>query len=149
MKKTILIDGNNLMHKIYGSPDNHNALISSVRNFLGAKYKVIFFFDGNNKIEDKDVFFSGKKEADELIRNYIEKNKNPEHLIVISSDIAIASFAKTFGCEYKSAENFKSELNSSHITKGKNINQNYIYNDSEKPSGISKKDLETFRKLFG
>lgn len=149
MKKTILIDGNNLMHKIYGSPDNHNALISSVRNYLGSKFKLIFFFDGIKKIEDKDVLFSGKKEADELIKNFIQTNNKPENLVVISSDTSIVSFAKTFGCEYKSAEKFKSELNSSHITKEKNINQNYIYNDSEKPSGISKKDLDTFRKLFG
>jgi|GEM_PF-4617265 len=57
MKKTILIDGNNLMHKVYGSSDNHNAIISSVKSLIGIKYNVIFFFDGYGKLNDKNAVF--------------------------------------------------------------------------------------------
>ena len=74
MKKTILIDGNNLMHKIYGSPDNHNALISSVRNFLGSKFKVLFFFDGNNKIEDKDSLPASLQSSNQVASNGLKSS---------------------------------------------------------------------------
>jgi len=70
-------------------------------------------------------------------------------LSVVSSDKYITRFAKVCGCSIQSSEEFwqRIDLKSSH-TKGKNINQNFIYDKNEKPSGLSKKELEEFRKYF-
>jgi predicted RNA-binding protein with PIN domain len=148
--KTIIIDGNNLMHKIYGNANNQLALIESVKTFVGKKDKVIFYFDGVGESDRSAVIFSGKKKADDLMREFIEKFKNHKMLKVVSSDREISGLAKVCGCEVQSSEEFWKEMNKKNLMKGKNVNQNFIYDKKdEKPSGVSRKSLDEFRKLFG
>lgn len=148
--KTIIIDGNNLMHKVYGNANNHLAIVESVKTFAGRKDKVIFYFDGVGESDRSDVIFSGKKKADDLMREFIEKFKNHKMLKVVSSDREISGLAKVCGCEVQSSEEFWNEMNNKRSMKGKNVNQKFIYDDkSEKPSGVSRKSLDEFRKLFG
>lgn len=152
--KTIIIDGNNLMHKVYGNADNQLAIVERVKTFIGKKDKVIFYFDGVGESNRNDVIFSGKKKADELMREFIEKFKNHKMLKVVSSDREISGLAKVCGCEVQSSEEFfnqmDKEMNKKNVTKGKNVNQRFIYDEKgEKPSGVSRKSLDEFRKLFG
>jgi len=156
--KTIIIDGNNLIHKIpsfknkfSSTPDAvRRALTESVRTQLKIKAKLIFVFDGFSDEKIANSIFSGAKTADEVIRKYIEDNYERVSIKLISSDNEIISLAKICGCDISTSENFWNELNSSSSTKGKNINQLYNYDrdEKEKPSGISRKDFNEYMKHF-
>jgi hypothetical protein len=142
--KTIIIDGNNLLHKT--NLRDRKTLVEAVRSRISSNVKLKFFFDGVGDFASCDIIFSGKKTADELMRDFIEKSNKPTDLTVISSDNYITSLAKKCSCEIKSSEEFWGELSSP--TKGKNINQNFIYNDLEKPERMSKKEIDEFKKYF-
>ncbi len=155
--KTIIIDGNNLIHKIIHlkklfQKDKEAAqlsLIETVKSRVSKNDKVIFVFDGHGKINKTNVIFSNNITADEVIRKKIENSKDHRKLKIISSDNAIAGLAKVCGCEILKSEIFweqTCENNSS--TDGKNINQNYIYDKEEKPSGMNKKEVDEYRKYF-
>lgn len=152
--KTIIIDSNNLIHKISeikklfleSSESAQLTLMESVKSKVNKNYKLIFVFDGFGNIKKNYVYYSGKISADEVIRKYIEDNYNKRTLTVVSSDSEIQRLAKVCGCEVKKSEDFWKELNPSP-TKDKNINQ-LLYKDGEKPDRISKKELEEFKKYF-
>jgi predicted RNA-binding protein with PIN domain len=152
--KTIIIDSNNLIHKISeikklfleSSESAQLTLMESVKSKVNKNYKLIFVFDGFGNIRKNNVYYSGKISADEVIRKYIEDNYDKKTLTVVSSDAEIQRLAKVCGCEVKKSEDFWRELNPSP-TKGKNINQ-LLYKDGEKPERISKKELEEFKKYF-
>lgn len=152
--KTIVIDSNNLIHKISelkrlfseSSESAQLTLIESVKSKVNRNYKLIFVFDGFGNIKRNYVFYSGKISADEVIRKYIEDNYSRKTLTVVSSDAEIQRLAKVCGCEVKKSEDFWKELNPSPA-KGKNINQ-LLYKEGEKPDSISKKELEEFKKYF-
>lgn len=158
---TIIIDGNNLLHKIpsfkksFGtSPDNtRRSLVEAVKVRVRIKAKIIFVFDGHSDDKTQNVIYSGKKTADEVIRKFIEENYNKNSIKLISSDNEISSLAKVCGFEVSSSEKFWEEINitkSSSPTKGKNINQLYKYDEDEreKPTGTSKKDFNEYLKHF-
>lgn len=155
---TIIIDGNNLIHKIpafkksFGvNPDNsRRTLIEAVKGRLRIKAKIIFVFDGHGGEKLHNVIYSGTKSADSVIREYIEENYNKNVLKVVSSDNEIISLAKVCGCEVSTSEKFWDDLNPASPIKGKNINQLYIYdkNEKEKPTGMSRKDFNEYLKHF-
>jgi len=155
---TIIIDGNNLLHKIPAfkksfstSPDNtRRTLVEAVKGRVKIKAKIIFVFDGYSDDKVQNVIYSGTKTADDVIRKFIEENYNQHSIKVVSSDNEITSLAKVCGCEVSSSEKFWEEINSSSPTKGKNINQLYIYDKSEKekPNGMSRKDFNEYLKHF-
>jgi predicted RNA-binding protein with PIN domain len=152
--KTIIIDSNNLIHKISElkklfseNPESAQlTLIESVKYKVNRNYKLIFVFDGFSNIKRNYVVLSGYKTADDVIKKYIEENYSKKTLTIVSSDTEIQRLAKVCGCEVKKSEDFWKELNPSP-TKGKNINQ-LLYKDGEKPDRISKKELEEFKKYF-
>lgn len=155
---TIIIDGNNLLHKIpsfkksfNANPDNvRRTLIEAVKGRVKIKAKIIFVFDGHSDDKVQNVVFSGAKTADEVIRKFIEDNYEKNTIKVVSSDNEIISLAKVCGCEVSSSEKFWEEINSSSPTKGKNINQLYLYDkaEKEKPNGMSRKDFNEYLKHF-
>ncbi len=157
---TIIIDGNNLLHKIPSfkksftvNPDNtRRSLVEAVKVRVRIKSKIIFVFDGHSDDKMQNVIYSGKQTADTVIRKYIEDNYNKDSIKVISSDNEITSLAKVCGCEISTSEKFWEDINASKSspTKGKNINQLYKYDDEEreKPTGTSKKDFNEYLKHF-
>ncbi|MBS1515874.1 MAG: NYN domain-containing protein [Bacteroidetes bacterium] len=153
---TIIIDGNNLLHKIpsfkksfSANPDStRRTLVEAVKGRIKNKAKIIFVFDGHCDDRIQNVIFSGAKTADEVIRKFIEDNYDKNSIKVVSSDREITSLAKVCGCEVSTSEKFWEEINSISLTKGKNINQLYLYDKSEKPNGISRKDFNEFLKHF-
>jgi predicted RNA-binding protein with PIN domain len=152
--KTIIIDSNNLIHKISdlrrlfseSSESAQLTLIESVKSKVNKNFKLIFVFDGFGNIKRNYVYYSGKITADEVIRKYIEENYSKKSLTVVSSDAEIQRLAKICGCEVKKSEDFWKELNPSPA-KGKNINH-LLYKEGEKPDRISKKELEEFKRYF-
>ena len=77
--KTIVIDSNNLIHKVsefkklfYENPESAQlTLIESVKSKVNKNFKLIFVFDGFGNIKRNYVYYSEKVTADEVIRKYI------------------------------------------------------------------------------
>lgn len=154
---SILIDGNNLIHKmpsikkmfVNDKEAARKALIELVNSRLGNKVKILFVFDGHGKSSETGVLFSRDRTADDVIREKIEKEKEHKKLTVVSSDTNISSLAKICGCNAVSSEEFRKKLEAnSNAPGGKNINQNYIYDELEKPERMSKREIDEFRKYF-
>ena len=152
--KTIVIDSNNLIHKVpefkrlfSENPESAQlSLIDSVKSKANKNYKLIFIFDGFGNIRKNYVNYSGKKTADEVIRRYIEEYYEKKSLSVVTSDNEIQRLAKVCGCEVIKSEDFWNSINKENI-KNKNINH-LLYKEGEKPDRISKKELEEFKKYF-
>jgi len=157
--KTIIIDSNNVIHKDVQLKALFNkdkeaaqlALVEKVKGGLGRDMKAVFVFDGYGKSTNRTVEYSGSFTADEIIRRKIENFTDVKKLTIVSSDNGITGLARVCGCTVESSENFLSEISRKQsVTSGKNINQNYIYNNdkNEKPERMNKKDLEEFKKYF-
>ena len=157
--KTIIIDGNNLIHKIEKfkklfDKDKFNAqtgLSEALKTRLPRTVKIIIVFDGHSDRKISGIVYSGIKTADEVIRQYIEENYNRIPILVVSSDKGITNLAKLCGCEIKKSEVFWKEIDKEvktlKIDPSKNINE--LYDDgSEKPERLSKKDFNEFKKYF-
>lgn len=148
--RTVIIDGNNLLHKtpgmkkmFSGNPEAAQySLFESVKKKLGKQDKLVLVFDGFSSIKSDRIVFSGKKTADDVIRKFIEDNYERIPIAVVTSDNAIISIAKACGCEILKSEDFvsvKSKVETSHSEDTK---------DKEKPDGMSRKDFEFFKNKF-
>lgn len=154
--KTLLIDGNNLIHKVQHLKNlflkdktlSQETLVQSLSGKLKGYGSVVIVFDGHGNFSKNNVVFSESRSADELIRKKIEEFKNPRLLRVVSSDNEILNFAKVCGCERSKSEDFWKEFNPASVTKDKNINQRFIYGDEEKPEFMSRREIDEFRKKF-
>ena len=152
--KIIIIDGNNLIHKVQSLKmafyeNSQNAQLSLIETVMAkhiSKDKLIFVFDGYGKFTRNNVVFSEKVTADMVIRKYIEENYNKKIITVVSSDSEISRLAKICSCNAISSEDFWNYLSKVPL-KGPNINQ-LLYKENEKPDRISKKELEEFKKYF-
>jgi len=152
--KTIIIDSNNLIHKVSDlrklfneNPESAQlTLTESVKTKVNRNYKLIFVFDGYGSVKRSYIEYSGNKKADDVIRKYIEDNYTSKTLCVVSSDAEIQRLAKICGCEVKASEDFWKEINPP-LYKNRDINQ-VLYKEGEKPDRMSKKELEEFKKYF-
>ena len=151
--KTIIIDGNNLLHKVQHIKLMHSydkqgaafALRDFVRSRYKGKAKVVIVFDGHGKNEGSSVVYSGSVTADTVIREKIEQARNGRELCIVSSDSGITDLAKVCGCEVVKSENFARSLSDEVKSPAKDKNVNELY---EKPDRISKKEVEEFKKYF-
>lgn len=121
---TYLIDANNVIGKDKSlfkiqKKDNFSSreiLAHRIdRHFLTKKVNVAIFFDGfitlPIKTSKAKIFYSNKKTADDLIKNYIADSKNHRNITVITSDHNIQQFAHVCSCTVISSEDFLKELN--------------------------------------
>jgi predicted RNA-binding protein with PIN domain len=154
---TILIDGNNLIHKIPNikalfdkdKVASQHSLIETVISRLNLIDKAIFVFDGHGNFRKENVIFSEKETADNVIRKKIEGWKDSKNLKVVSSDHEIIGLAKVCGCIVQKSEEFWKSINKMDSpAAGKNINQNFNIYLKEKPDRMSKKEIEEYKKLF-
>lgn len=152
--KTILIDGNNLIHKIpsvkalFLKDKNASrlALLETIKSKISRTDKLIIVFDGHGSSKKADIIYSENITADEIIRKKIEAFGDYKKLKVVSSDYGITNLAKECGCEVMKSEDFWKSINKTIMPAGKdNINQNYIY---DKPETMSRKDFDEYKKHF-
>lgn len=155
--KMIIIDANNVIHKDVQLKALFNkdkeaaqlALIEKVKAGSKPVEKIIYVFDGHGRSSNSSVIYSGNKTADDIIRTRIENLSDVKKLVIVSSDNGITGLARVCGCTVKSSESFLNEISiKKSITSGKNINQNYIYDKTEKPERMNKKEIEEFKKYF-
>jgi len=150
--RTVIIDGNNLLHKMQNlkrlfkeNPESAQlTLYENVRGKLSKNDKLVLVFDGFSSIKSPNIIFSGVKTADDIIRKYIEDNYQKKSMAVISSDNEILSIARACSCEILKSEDFVSEKKT---LKNENINH-LMPKDNEKPEGMSKKDFDFFKNKF-
>ncbi len=150
--RTVIIDGNNLLHKMQNlkrlfkeNPESAQlSLYEAVKGKLSRNDKLVLVYDGFSSIKSPNIIFSGVKTADEIIRKYIEDNYGKKSMAVVSSDNEILRIAQACGCEILKSEDFVSERK---IMKSDNINHVMPKND-EKPDGMSKKDFDFFKNQF-
>jgi len=149
--KTYLIDGNNLMGKIKSlfalqqkdkQASREQLVFLLDKYFKTQKNKCVLYFDGFPSITIASDFlkikYSQKQTADDLIRRDITNADNRKTLTLITSDLALAGFAKV--C---SAEVLKSEVFAKQALQSK---------AGEDESGIIDKltnQTAEFKKLFG
>lgn len=145
------IDGNNLMGKM---PSLKNKLKSDKvfvreqlvvqldRAFGNSNNKVTLFLDGfmNEVIRSSKmaIVYSDSRPADLVIKDEIDRSKNPRNIIVVSSDHEVMNYGKKCYCDTMSSEDFIARFFSK-------------VNEKEEIEKI--KDLERqndeFKKLFG
>lgn len=143
--KLFLIDGNNVIgaDKTLSSPTNSRSKIGYKleKYFHEKKAKVSLYFDGfeKDKLSFKGIVikYSNSREADSLIRDDISSSKNKKLITVVTSDSALANFAKKCSCTVISSESFLSEANS-----------NKANNEAEIIDSLAKSNRE-FLELFG
>ncbi|MBD3410541.1 MAG: hypothetical protein GF419_10110 [Ignavibacteriales bacterium] len=138
-----LIDGNNVVGKTKrrGAGDDRLALTIRLQDWRRRRGdRLTVFFDGG-PFEGKagaPVKFSHHRQADDLIREEIERAKNPRNLVVVTSDRALADFARACSCEVTSSEEFLRELDALRDE-----------DDERRRIKQMERDVEEFKRLFG
>jgi len=149
--KIYFIDGNNLIGKI---PDLKNKLKTDktfVREqlafrldtvFLNSSNAAVVFFDGfingvinTNKLK---IIYSDSRPADLVIKEEINRSKNPRNIVVVSSDNEVYNYGKKCSCDVLKSEEFFTRFFGTAVEK----------EESEKISLLQKQNDE-FKKLFG
>jgi len=148
--KHYIIDGNNLIGKIpelnklqkkEKQQSREKIALLLQRYFHNPNVKISLHFDGFPKDEIRitggTIYYSKNLTADELIKKEIEQSKNPRNLVIVSSDLSIASFAQKCSCTVLSAEKFAKQI----IT---------VPPEEEEKKRLKELDNpEEFKKLFG
>ncbi|GAB1443686.1 hypothetical protein MASR2M39_25280 [Ignavibacteriales bacterium] len=145
------IDGNNLIGKIPSLQKKlksdkifvrEQLVIQIDRAFGNSPNKVTLFFDGflNGMINSSKakIVYSDSKPADLVIKDEIDRSKNPRNIIVVSSDHEVINYGKKSCCDTMSSEDFIARF----FSKG---------NDKEELEKIKhlEKQNDEFKKLFG
>ena len=154
--KYLIIDGYNLLHKIpylknllRENPDSAQmTLLEMVKRNIKNDEKLILVLDGYSNFKSSNIIYSGNVTADEVIRSFIEEHYERDNLTVVSSDTYITDLARVCGCEVIKSEDFVKLKNliGHQTSKGK---KNEPKDEAdEKPTSISKSDLDEFKKYF-
>jgi predicted RNA-binding protein with PIN domain len=152
----LLIDGHNLIGKLpdikLSDPDDEDKLIARLKRYVaktGKKAVVVFdpprhsewftWRDDHYEQPNLTVIFaqSGRK-ADDVIRERIPLEKDRQGLIVVTSDAAVAGFARQCGVKnVRSSEEFARELQEALSAPA----------PAEKP-GMSRAELDEWLTIF-
>ncbi len=145
-----IIDGNNLIGKIkslkelqakdkQGSREGLVALLN--KYFAGKKIKATLHFDGhpNNILHftKGKIVYSEKLSSDHMIREEIDRSKNPKLITLVSSDHSLQNFARANRCKVIKSEEI-------HLDIKKSFEKN---EEAEKLKQLEK-EKDVFLKLF-
>ena len=162
--KTYLIDALNVIHK---EPSLRNLLRSDMNNALNGliqkislfasrykSYKFKLVIDGsnyelNNPYLNIIVITSGKRKADHIIKDRIDKAKNKKNITVVSSDTEVYNYGKVNACTVRTSEEFTTLLNPVSKKRPGSKSGKNSRTGKEKPTKPSKQEVEEFLKLFG
>lgn len=149
--KIFFIDGNNLMGKVPSLSNRMNSDRAGVREDLALRLdsvfyqtnnKVTLFLDGfaGEKIRTNktEIVYSDARPADILIKNAIDRAKNPRNIVVVSSDFEVFNYAKKCYCKAMKSEDFIKRY----------FRNNEGKEENERISSLEKQQDE-FKKLFG
>ncbi len=144
-----IIDGNNLIGKIKelfalqkkdGQSAREKLAFMLDRYFAMKKVTVSLHFDGFPKDAIKTtnlkIIYSENRPADVLIKEEIDRHKNPKLVTVVSSDLSVYEYAKVNAAGRMKSEEFAKLLSASE-------------DSSEEEERIKKIDNDELKKLFG
>jgi hypothetical protein len=152
----VLIDGHNLIGKLpdvkLSDPNDEDKLIAKLKQYVqrtGKQTTVVFdppkhsewfaWSDDRYELRKLEIVFAtmGRK-ADDVIRERVARAKDRQGLIVVTSDAAVANFARQCGVKnVRSSEEFARELQEALSTPA----------PAEKPA-ISKAELDEWLTVF-
>ncbi len=147
--KHYIIDGNNLIGKIKelfvlqkqnGQAAREKLAFILDRHFMKRNVSVSLHFDGFPKEPIKTsklkIIYSENKPADLLIKEEIDRHKNPKLITVVSSDASVYEYAKVNACGRIKSEEFARQI--------------FEEKDASEEEEIIKNiDNDEFKKLFG
>lgn len=144
-----IIDGNNLIGKIKSLMDlqrkdkqasREKLAFMLDRYFVGKKNQVTLHFDGhpNNKINTGrlKIIYSENLTADKKIKKQIGNASSRKNIVVVTSDMNLAEYARVCSCKVISSDEFAATL--------KNMNQE----DDEESRIKQINNNDEFIKLF-
>lgn len=153
----LLIDGHNLIGKLPGlslaDPDDEARLVALLRAYVARTGRqVVVVFDpgdaatpslwGESRHREgklEVVFAPAGRKADDVLRERIAHARDKQGLILVTSDAAVAHFARRCGLpNVRSAEWFADELRRAFAT-----NQ-----PSPKPETLNRREVEAWLALF-
>ncbi len=145
-----IVDGNNLIGKLPSlkilqkkdKQGSREKLAFMIDNYFSHKNaKVSLHFDGHPKepirINNASIVYSNNVTADEMIKNQVDKSKNPRNIIVITSDNNLTEYARVCSSTVINCEDFAKDI--LHQKDG----------DEEKKRIEEMNNNEEFKKLFG
>lgn len=170
--KRLLIDGYNLLNsRSFPAPEKLNLegkrdhLIRLLKTFAQVNgYKITLVFDNSRQPSRqtsyskliKIIFSAPGQEADDVIKQKIRREKSPEELTVVSSDLAIRFSAKDHGISSLSSEEFCRMMHSHprSTSPGKSSSANPQTEDfppgatAKYDSAISEDEVQFWKQLF-
>ncbi len=88
------------------------------------------------------------QEADDIIKDLVRREERTHLATVVSSDTEVHNFAKRSGCTVKSSESFLREARAS-VSGTKSSPQDKRLATNDKPTHVSRSEMEVMKKLFG
>ncbi|MCS6807249.1 MAG: NYN domain-containing protein [Bacteroidota bacterium] len=160
----VILDAHNIMHKdaemkrlMDTSLVDARQVLVRIVEFLAQKRPDVLYtlvFDGTNAgvlspctnviIRETKRF----QEADEVIKELVRYEEKPHVVTVVSSDTEVHNFAKLSGCKVQSSEAFLREVRASMsgVKRTPEEKRLAVY---DKPTHVSRAEVEMMRKLFG
>jgi predicted RNA-binding protein with PIN domain len=154
----IIIDGYNVIHRVpelrqsleRGLEEARAELILKVKSLLTRKQvEVVLVFDGDHVGETAEpatgnsrlrvVFSRVPLKADALIISFLEEEKQPGRVTLVSDDHEITAFARSVGAKHLSSQAFYDRL--ARRLGAKELNQKF-------DSALSPDEIEEWMELF-
>ena len=145
-----IIDGNNLIGKIKSLKEmqrkdkqsSREGLVNLLnRYFAGKKIKLTLHLDGFPgtaiNLSKGKICYSEKHTSDYMIREEIDRSKNPKLITLVSSDHSLMNYARANSCSVVKSEEFYKE-----------VRKSYEKNEEAEKVKQLEKEKDEFLKLF-
>lgn len=163
--KHYILDAHNLLHANgaweemmqQSLTDAREALVDAVELYTqrNRSHHFTIVFDGSDvgsRTRGGNIVLRGTRpshSADDVIKQLIRKEQWPEHCIVVSSDDELIRFAQRNGCTAVKSPDFIARLTERAAPPTSTDKARANLSSSEKPSEISREEIEEMKRLFG
>lgn len=153
----MIVDGYNVL--LSGRPggktdtlqQGRDQVLAQLHSFsAGKKIRVVVVFDGQRTVREavsgmtagtRVLFSKPPDTADALIKRLVEKERQPaRHVIVVTSDRAVAHYVRSCGSQHWTVEQFYQKLAEQRSS---------IELDDKYRQGVSRQSLDEWCRLFG
>jgi predicted RNA-binding protein with PIN domain len=160
-----ILDAHNIMNQDaamkrlldYSLTEARQLLVQLVEQYAHRRQDTYFtiVFDGVNAAvasTERNVMVRETRrfqEADDVIKDCIRREERPNLVTVVSSDTSVYNFARRSGCIARTTPEFLRELRSHGQKRDAGWHETKRLGGEEKPTSVSRAELETMKKLFG